>query len=133
VIFLAESHSVGDGHSTMRDLHQEGAALDYPVGGSGAVVDALVRAATKNNNGRVFLNTHVDKIILRDGRACGVRLRKGKKVVYAKRAVISNASVWDTMKLLREGREEDGHGWDDNESTPVRNSELVLFRMIIIS
>jgi len=28
---------------TMRDLHQEGAALDYPIGGSAAVVEALVR------------------------------------------------------------------------------------------
>ena len=28
---------------TMRDLHQKGAALDYPIGGSGAVVDALIR------------------------------------------------------------------------------------------
>jgi phytoene dehydrogenase-like protein len=30
---------------TMRDLHQRGAALDYPIGGSGAVVEALVRGA----------------------------------------------------------------------------------------
>lgn len=28
---------------TMRDLHQKGAKLDYPIGGSGAVVDALIR------------------------------------------------------------------------------------------
>jgi phytoene dehydrogenase-like protein len=33
---------------TMRDLHQKRAALDYPVGGSGAVIDALIRGVTKN-------------------------------------------------------------------------------------
>ena len=33
---------------TMRDLHQKGAALDYPIGGSGAVVDALIRGTIPN-------------------------------------------------------------------------------------
>ena len=32
---------------TMRDLHQARASLDYPIGGSEAVVDALVRGVTK--------------------------------------------------------------------------------------
>lgn len=47
---------------TMRDLHQKGAALDYPVGGSGAVVAALVRAVTKGGRGTVHLSHHVEEI-----------------------------------------------------------------------
>jgi phytoene dehydrogenase-like protein len=88
---------------TMRDLHQEGASLDYPVGGSGAVVDALVRGVTKTGKGKVLLNSHVKNILIEDGRATGVVMRRGGKVIRAKRAVISNASIWDTTKLLPEG------------------------------
>jgi phytoene dehydrogenase-like protein len=92
---------------TMRDLHQEGARLDYPMGGSGAVVDALLRGVTKGGVSKVLLNTHVESIVLESGRATGVRVRvkgqgQGKgKVLKAKRAVISNASIWDTVKLLQ--------------------------------
>ena len=43
---------------TMRDLHQERAALDYPLGGSDAVVQALVRGVTKSGRGVVQLNSH---------------------------------------------------------------------------
>jgi hypothetical protein len=32
-----------------------------------------------------------------------VVMRRGGKVIRAKRAVISNASIWDTTKLLPEG------------------------------
>jgi phytoene dehydrogenase-like protein len=85
-----------------RDLHQEGASLDYPVGGSGAVVNALIRGVTKKGN-KVFLNSHVKNILIEDGRATGVVMKRGGKVIRAKRAVISNASIWDTTKLLPEG------------------------------
>jgi phytoene dehydrogenase-like protein len=51
----------------------------------------------------VLLNSHVKEIVIEDGRAVGVRLRRGNKVIRAKRAVISNASIWDTTKLLPEG------------------------------
>ena len=88
---------------TMRDLHQKGAALDYPVGGSAAVVDALVRGVTKGGRGEAVVNAHVESILVEGGRATGVQLRRGKKKVKAKRAVISNASVWDTMRLLPKG------------------------------
>ena len=88
---------------TMRDLHQERAALDYPVGGSGAVVDALIRGVKKGGKGQIFLNAHVKDIVVENGRAVGVTMRRGNKVIKAKRAVISNASVWDTTKLLPPG------------------------------
>lgn len=95
---------------TLRDLHQAGAELDYPVGGSAAVVDALVHAVNKHAHkhhprgeetaNRIVLSAHVEEIIVEKGRAVGIRLRKGGKRVKARRAVVSNASVWDTLKLL---------------------------------
>jgi phytoene dehydrogenase-like protein len=83
---------------TMRDLHQRRACLDYPIGGSGAIVEALVRAIVKRN-GKVSLNAHVKSINIENGRASGVTMKSGKRF-RAKRAVISNASVWNTMQLL---------------------------------
>lgn len=86
---------------TMRDLHQSRAALDYPVGGSDAVIQALIRGITKGGKGKVLLNSHVAEILVNDrGEAEGVKLRRKGKIIKAKRAVISNASIWDTMKLL---------------------------------
>jgi len=79
----------------MRDLHQERASLDYPIGGAGAVIDALVRgieagAAEKGlqgeggdrgeQTGKVLVNSHVSRIIVENGRAVGVQLRQKNKV-----------------------------------------------------
>ena len=94
---------------TLRDLHQPGAELDYPVGGSEAIVDALVRALNKHSQvhhpgsgpqDRVALSAHVEQIVVENGRAVGIKLRKGGKMVRARKAVVSNASIWDTLKLL---------------------------------
>jgi len=88
---------------TMRDLHQKGAALDYPIGGSATVANSLVRGVTKYGRGKAVVNAHVESILLEGGRAVGVQLRRGRKKVNAKRAVITNASVWDTIGMLPEG------------------------------
>ena len=45
------------------------------------------------------MNVHVDEIIVEDGRAVGVRLKNGN-VVKAKQAVVSNATPFDTVKML---------------------------------
>uniref|UniRef100_A0A0G4GWP1 Amine oxidase domain-containing protein n=2 Tax=Chromera velia TaxID=505693 RepID=A0A0G4GWP1_9ALVE len=86
---------------TVGDLAREGACVDYPIGGGGAVIDALVKGI-EGFGGRVALRSHVEEILVEDGRAVGVRLRGGK-VVRARKAVVTNASVWDTLKLLPEG------------------------------
>lgn len=44
------------------------------MGGSEAIIDALVRGITKKG-GRVLLSSHVDEIMIEGGRASGVRLR----------------------------------------------------------
>jgi len=72
--------------------------LDYPIGGSQALVDALVRGLTRRG-GQLRLGTHVDQILVEQGRAKGVRTRKNE-VIHARQAIIANSSVWDTRSLL---------------------------------
>ncbi|MFB2897825.1 phytoene desaturase family protein [Aerosakkonemataceae cyanobacterium BLCC-F50] len=83
------------------DWYRPNVKLDYPVGGSGAIVDALVRGLTKHG-GKLILNAHVEQVLVKNDRAVGVRLRNGKEIT-ANKAVVSNASVWDTLKLIPEG------------------------------
>jgi carotene isomerase len=80
------------------EWYKPGVVLDYPVGGSGALVDALVRGLEKYG-GKLLLNSHVEQILVENNRATGVKLRNGTTLT-ANKAVISNASVWDTLKLL---------------------------------
>ena len=85
---------------TLGDLHRKGSVLDYPVGGSGAVCDALV-AALESHGGRFLKSSPVEKILVEDGKASGVVL-KGGEVIKATHAVVSNAPVWALPKLLPE-------------------------------
>lgn len=48
--------------------------IDYPLGGSAALVAALVRGIEKNG-GRVMLRAPVDTVVMEGGRAAGVRLK----------------------------------------------------------
>ena len=83
------------------EWYRPGVQLDYPIGGSGAMVNALVRGLHKHG-GRLKLNAHVEEVLVEQGRAAGVRLRSGE-ILKADRAVISNASIWDTLALLPAG------------------------------
>lgn len=80
------------------DWYRPDVRLDYPIGGSAALVDALVRGLTKYG-GELCLNSHVREILLENNRAVGVKLRGGKEI-RARLGVVSNASVWDTIGLL---------------------------------
>ncbi|XP_051147048.1 prolycopene isomerase 1, chloroplastic [Andrographis paniculata] len=80
------------------EWYKPGCCLEYPLHGSGAIVDALVRGLNKFN-GRLSLRSHVDKIVVEGGRAVGVKLRDGQ-FLRARKAVVSNASMWDTLSLL---------------------------------
>ncbi|KAK9805482.1 hypothetical protein WJX72_000755 [[Myrmecia] bisecta] len=104
--------------------------IDYPMGGSGAIIDALVRGIEKYG-GRVLLRSHVDEIILEGGKAVGVRLRpkpgkrgvSGPEIIRARKAVVSNASVWDTQKLLNH---RDDNWRREAQSTPQTGSFMHL-------
>ncbi|MEL6602594.1 MAG: NAD(P)/FAD-dependent oxidoreductase [Cyanobacteria bacterium J06614_10] len=71
--------------------------IDYPVGGSGTIVDALVRGF-KRWGGQLRLGTHVSKIITENGSATGVQLKSGE--CLSANTVISNATRWDTYEQL---------------------------------
>lgn len=83
------------------DWYRPGVKLDYPIGGSGSLVEALVQGL-QHQGGELRLNATVEQILVRDDRAVGVRLRSGEEI-YASRAVVCNTSVWDLLKLLPEG------------------------------
>ena len=76
------------------------ARLDYPVGGSPAVVAALVRGLEKHG-GQLRLGTPVERILVDGNRAVGVVLGNGE-TLHCRRGVISNASPWNTLELLPE-------------------------------
>ncbi|GAB2229693.1 hypothetical protein Drorol1_Dr00013944 [Drosera rotundifolia] len=82
----------------LAEWYKPGCCLEYPLHGTGAIVDALVRGLQKYG-GRLALRSHVEKIVIENGRAVGVQLRNGQ-VVRVKKAVVSNASMWDTIDLL---------------------------------
>ncbi|HEY9657872.1 MAG TPA: NAD(P)/FAD-dependent oxidoreductase, partial [Allocoleopsis sp.] len=83
------------------DWYRPGVQLEYPVGGSGGLVDALVRGL-KQHGGDLMLNAHVEQVLVTGDRATGVRLKNGQ-TIKAGRAVVSNASIWDTLPLLPDG------------------------------
>ncbi|MCU0571260.1 MAG: NAD(P)/FAD-dependent oxidoreductase [Oculatellaceae cyanobacterium Prado106] len=109
------------------DWYRPDVILDYPMGGSAALVNALVRGLEKHG-GKLRLNAHVSEIVVEQGRAAGVRLKNGE-ILRAERAVVSNAVIWDTLNLLpSEHRpdEKNSRGWGDRTQTPACPSFMHL-------
>ena len=82
-----------------QDWYRPGVVLDFPKGGSGAIVDALVRGVEKKGKSKVCVNCHVDEILVENGKAIGVRLADGR-VVKATQAVVANTDPYVTSKFL---------------------------------
>ena len=97
--------------------------IDYPVGGSGAIVDALVRGL-KRWGGELRLGTHVDKILVKQGRACGVALKNGETI--RAQTVISNATLWDTYEYLLDATDLPKRYRTDALETPAVDSFMHL-------
>jgi len=83
---------------------EETAAFCVPIGGTCELGETLQRGLEKFG-GKLQLNAHVDEILIEDGRAVGVRLKNGN-VVKARKAVVSNATPFDTVKLMPQQEEE---------------------------
>lgn len=84
------------------DMHREGAALDYPKGGLGSVIDALVRGVEQGDNqSRVHVRNHVERIDFTDdgSKATGVTLKNGISIT-ARDGVICNAPIWTLKNLV---------------------------------
>ena len=75
------------------------ACLDYPLGGSAAVVEALV-CGLQRHGGDLRCKSRVTEVLLDGDRAIGVKLASGE-LIHAE-AVVSNADVWSTVQLLPE-------------------------------
>jgi carotene isomerase len=79
------------------------ACVEYPVGGSGAIVKALVRGLERWG-GQLLLGCHVEQILVETQpgaslrKVVGVQLTNGE--ILNAPIVISNASIWDTYTKL---------------------------------
>ena len=74
--------------------------VHFPMGGMRALVQGMVDLV-EENGGRIEYDTEVEKIVVRDGRAAGVRLPDGTEIPAD--VVISNADVaWTYRELLDE-------------------------------
>lgn len=93
---------------TMRDLHAKDAVLDYPKGGIGSLIDALVSGIEKNG-GAVRVNSLVEKIIVEDSRkgptCTGVILQDGT-AIKARKGVVCNAPLWNMARILQDSLDE---------------------------
>jgi all-trans-retinol 13,14-reductase len=74
----------------------------YPVGGSQAFPNALVDVIEKHN-GKVFLRTPVQHIVVENGRAVGVELKDGK--IHRAKAILSNADTHKTFLELMDRKQ----------------------------
>jgi phytoene dehydrogenase-like protein len=84
---------------------QEG-GMPIPRGGGARLVDALVRLIA-DHGGSCETGRDVERVLVRDGRAAGVRLTDGEEVAAA-RAVIANVTPTQLYGRLIEGHEELG-------------------------
>ncbi|GAX19168.1 hypothetical protein FisN_15Lh338 [Fistulifera solaris] len=84
----------------------ETSQLDYPVGGMGSIVDALVRGVEQGSTGsKVHLRSPVKSIDCNDiaSRFVGVTLGNGTRI-RARQGVICNAPLWSLAELIKDPR-----------------------------
>jgi Phytoene dehydrogenase and related proteins len=80
------------------DRHVNG--VRYPLGGCSIIAEKLV-AGIERHGGRIRYGSRVAAGLVSQGRVHGVRLSTGEDITA--RAVVSNATVWDTYgRLFRE-------------------------------
>ncbi|GCL42256.1 FAD dependent oxidoreductase [Dolichospermum planctonicum] len=98
-----------------------------PRGGTGALVQALVKLV--NSKGGVILtDQHVEKILIDDGKAVGVRVTGGKEFM-AKHGVISNIDAQRLFLQMTEKSDIDAVDpdlWERLERRIINNNETIL-------
>ena len=90
--------STGEMFRSQRNLYKGSKPVGYPKDGLHNVHDKLARFI-KNNGGGIHLKSPVEKIIVEDGKAIGVKV-KGKEIGYD--AVLSSVLVQDLFKITDE-------------------------------
>ncbi|GJN04580.1 hypothetical protein PR202_ga22142 [Eleusine coracana subsp. coracana] len=74
--------------------------INYPVGGVGGIATSLADGLVHKGS-EIRYKANVTNVILKNGKAVGVRLSNGKE--FFAKTVISNATRWDTFgKLLKD-------------------------------
>ncbi|MBW4447632.1 MAG: NAD(P)/FAD-dependent oxidoreductase [Spirirestis rafaelensis WJT71-NPBG6] len=117
--------TIAIGAIMMAMRHDPGMAR--PRGGTGALVQALVNLVT-SKGGVILIDQHVDKVIIDDKKAVGVRVAGGKEY-RAKYGVISNI---DAKRLFLQMTEKsdidavDSDLWERLERRIVNNNETIL-------
>jgi phytoene dehydrogenase-like protein len=76
---------------------QGAGGLQQPAGGMGALADAMV-AALQSAGGELRLNQRVERVLVEDDKACGVRLASGETI--AAKSVISSADPRSSFMRL---------------------------------
>ncbi|MCX6622358.1 MAG: NAD(P)/FAD-dependent oxidoreductase [Acidobacteria bacterium] len=85
-------------HATVAGHYFEGAS--YPVGGAARIAETIA-PVIERNGGRVVVSAEVDRILVSQGRATGVRMKDGREFRAA--VVISDAGARNTFdRLVRE-------------------------------
>jgi phytoene dehydrogenase-like protein len=99
--------------------------LEHPIGGADAIARALAEAVQRRSTSKIRVNAHVEEILIEEARnsgaaeksedlparaqmqrrAVGVQLTSGHRI-YAREAVVSNASAWDTPRLVKSLRDD---------------------------
>ena len=100
--FLISGMPMGDTNAAAMatlfgEWFQPEAHLDYPLGGSAAVVDALVKGL-KEHGGSLRTAVAVRSLLLDGDRVVGVELQNGEKI--SAQRVVSNADIWSTLAML---------------------------------
>jgi phytoene dehydrogenase-like protein len=103
----------------------DGACYSVPKGGTQEIGNTLVRGLEKHG-GKLQMNCHVDQIVVENGRAVGVRLKNGK-FIKARKAVVSGATPFDTVKMLgeQEGLPEGVAEWRDTLGKLPRHGAIM--------
>tara|TARA_B100000965_G_scaffold392177_1_gene401429 strand:+ start:1431 stop:2960 length:1530 start_codon:yes stop_codon:yes gene_type:complete len=101
------------------DWFKPNAYLEYPKGGSESIVKALLNGIY-SYGGQLRVNSKVNQIIVKDGKAIGIELDNGERIFSTH--IVSNADIWNTIELLPK---EVSKKWrEDREKTPKCNSFL---------
>ncbi|WP_445634267.1 beta-carotene ketolase CrtO [Nostoc sp. DSM 114161] len=98
-----------------------------PRGGTGALVQALVNLV-KSKGGVILTDQHVEKVLIDDGKAVGVRVAGGQEY-RAKHGVISNIDARRLFLQMTDKSEIDGVDpelWERLERRIVNNNETIL-------
>ncbi|WP_017654267.1 beta-carotene ketolase CrtO [Fortiea contorta] len=95
-----------------------------PKGGSGALVEALVRLV-KSKSGVILTNQKVEKVLVDNGKAVGVRVAGGKEY-RANKGVISNIDAKRLFLQLIDTNDVDANLQEKLDRRIVNNNETIL-------